>query len=402
MFKQSLKMMWRRRQKSIFLLLELFMSFLILFSVFAFGIVQWKKYIQPLGFDPTHIGETTFAVEELIDLPFDQVTGAPDSLFAVTRLQNLKRDILQIRGVSELSYMAWQTPFSSSHWQTANETDQEGAISFATAEIVFGESELENLYQFTPVMGRWFKPISEGKYGEAVVNRMFFDKFMKGTHDLGSLVTVMGEKSIVGVIDNFKMDGDFGNEKPTIFINCKDDIDRISKMEYVFDEKENPYWMKDMYKVMGAYFKAGSFTTVKLNEVRKEQSKSTWVLLFGFFAISCFLVMNVAIGLFGALQYAVQHRRGEIGLRKSMGATKFDILGQFVLEMMVLSTFAILLAVLFAIQVPLLNLFDMNYPTAMAAIGITTIFIYSMIVFCSLIPAYRAANILPAVALHDE
>jgi putative ABC transport system permease protein len=54
--------------------------------------------------------------------------------------------------------------------------------------------------------------------------------------------------------------------------------------------------------------------------------------------VSSFLLINVALGLFGILNVSIAKRRSEIGLRRALGATGRGISRQFVGEMWVLTT----------------------------------------------------------------
>ena len=75
--------------------------------------------------------------------------------------------------------------------------------------------------------------------------------------------------------------------------------------------------------------------------------------------VAGFLIINVALGLFGVLWYNINKRRGEIGLRRAVGATGNSISKQLVGEAMVLSTISLIIGSFFAVQFPLLNVFDL-------------------------------------------
>ena len=64
--------------------------------------------------------------------------------------------------------------------------------------------------------------------------------------------------------------------------------------------------------------------------------------------------------------------------------------------------FALILGCFFAVQFPLLNVFDFASGTYIAAIVISVIFIYVLVTLCALYPGKQAAAIHPAVALHED
>ena len=85
-----------------------------------------------------------------------------------------------------------------------------------------------------------------------------------------------------------------------------------------------------------------------------------------------------------------------------MGATRRDIQGQFVGEMVVLATFSIALGLFFAVQFPLLNVFDVAASIYMWGMLLAVAAVYAIVVLCAWFPSRQAAAIHPAMALHDE
>jgi putative ABC transport system permease protein len=69
---------------------------------------------------------------------------------------------------------------------------------------------------------------------------------------------------------------------------------------------------------------------------------------------------------------------------------------------LVLSTISLIIGCFFALQFPLLNVFDLEAGIYVIAIIISIIFIYILVMLCALYPSRQAAAILPAVALHED
>jgi putative ABC transport system permease protein len=108
------------------------------------------------------------------------------------------------------------------------------------------------------------------------------------------------------------------------------------------------------------------------------------------------------MGLFGVLWYNINKRRGEIGLRRAVGATGRSVSSQLVAEAMILATFSLIIGSFFAIQFPLLNVFNLPASVYLIALFLSVTFIYLLVLVCSLYPGKQAAAIYPAVALHEE
>jgi putative ABC transport system permease protein len=118
--------------------------------------------------------------------------------------------------------------------------------------------------------------------------------------------------------------------------------------------------------------------------------------------VAGFLIINVALGLFGVLWYNINMRRSEIGLRRALGATGKSISFQLIAESLLLSSLSVLIGCFFAVQFPLMNVFDLPAGIYISAILLSVLFIYTLVIVCALYPGKQAAAIYPAVALHEE
>jgi len=85
-----------------------------------------------------------------------------------------------------------------------------------------------------------------------------------------------------------------------------------------------------------------------------------------------------------------------------MGATGAAISGQVVGEILVLTTFGLLLGLGLAVQFPLLGVFDVPAGVYGTAMLLATGILYLLATGCALYPSRLAAGIHPAVALREE
>jgi putative ABC transport system permease protein len=111
------------------------------------------------------------------------------------------------------------------------------------------------------------------------------------------------------------------------------------------------------------------------------------------------------IGIMNIMLVSVSERTKEIGLRKAVGAQRGDILGQFMIESVVLSIIGGVLGILVgwliltlsAVFIPDLTL-SMGTDSVLLAVGVST----AIGVFFGLYPASRAAAMAPIDALRSE
>ena len=116
-----------------------------------------------------------------------------------------------------------------------------------------------------------------------------------------------------------------------------------------------------------------------------------------FMVVGGVVIMNIMLAV-------VTERTREIGIRKSLGARKFDILSQFLVESAVLSASGGLLGVaiawLFAVAVRSFTPVPMDLPLASIVIGVGLSSVVGL--FFGIYPARRAAQLDPIEALRAE
>jgi len=110
------------------------------------------------------------------------------------------------------------------------------------------------------------------------------------------------------------------------------------------------------------------------------------------------------IGIMNIMLVSVTERTREIGVRKALGATSFNILFQFLVEALVLCLLGGAIGILFGVlgAVGLSKIAHWN--TSINFLAILVAFIFSAIVglFFGIWPARRAASLDPIVALRYE
>jgi len=110
------------------------------------------------------------------------------------------------------------------------------------------------------------------------------------------------------------------------------------------------------------------------------------------------------IGIMNMMLVSVTERTREIGLRKSIGAKKSDIIRQFLIESVVLTTLGGVLGIILGVGSSLLlaTLSGWAIKISLLAVGAACIFSIVVGVIFGLWPAYQAAKLRPADALRYE
>lgn len=128
------------------------------------------------------------------------------------------------------------------------------------------------------------------------------------------------------------------------------------------------------------------------------------VVAVGAFVISAIALLASGVGVMNIMLVSVTERTKEIGIRKSIGAKKKNILVQFLIEAVTLSLVGGLAGVLFGILggngVALMLNAALVFPWAWAAAGV--IVCSGIGITFGLYPAWKAANLDPIEALRYE
>src|SRR3569833_3496212 len=97
-----------------------------------------------------------------------------------------------------------------------------------------------------------------------------------------------------------------------------------------------------LYKLLANNMKNSHIEIEHMANKKKSSNLFSLVPMIVTLIVAFFLVINVALGLFGVMWYNINKRRGEIGLRRAIGAT-----GKSVSSLLVLVFFFFVFLLLF-------------------------------------------------------
>jgi putative ABC transport system permease protein len=394
MFKHLFKLIWNKKKQNFLLMSEMLISFLVIFAVFTLMAYYYNNYKKPLGIEYENVW--------VINYNNGNKTHNTDSLR--TFYETLRQNIQSMPQVKGLSFCSDNVPFSQNTWQgqmVYNGKKVQSVNQYTT------EDSYKNLLNMQLLEGRWFnKGDAVSKNRPIVINSDLKQELFGNGQALGKLVGDADDKNkqrVIGVVQSVKAKGDYLPPGFAVYVRADTGAFHwLGRMLVHVTPDADAAFEGRLYKTLANYMKDSDIEIEHMVNKRKNANYFAVIPIIVLSIVSCFLIINVALGLFGVLWYNINKRRGEIGLRRAIGATGTSVSLQLVAESMLLATLSLIIGTFFAIQFPLLNVFNLEAGIYISAIILAVIFIYLLVFICSLYPGKQAAAIYPAVALHEE
>lgn len=136
-------------------------------------------------------------------------------------------------------------------------------------------------------------------------------------------------------------------------------------------------------------------------DMYKRLTTALYAVAFGVGSIA--LIVG-GIGIMNILLVSVTERTREIGIRKALGARKNDILWQFLVESIVVTSFGGILGILlgFGLAKLIAETTFLAASVSLSSVGVGLVFIGMVGLFFGIYPAYKAAKLHPIQALRYE
>jgi putative ABC transport system permease protein len=134
------------------------------------------------------------------------------------------------------------------------------------------------------------------------------------------------------------------------------------------------------------------------------QQEATQVFTSLLASIAAVSLLVGGIGIMNIMLVSVTERTREIGVRKALGATRWNILTQFLIEALTMCLLGGALGILLGIGTAVLLSRVMQWNTLISPVAIGVAFLFSAAVglFFGIWPARRASQLDPIVALRYE
>lgn len=397
MTRHLLKLVWNRKRTNGLIIVEILISFLVVFIVGTLGLYLWDNYRRPLGYSYQDVWRIRV-----------EIAGCCGGLEAgqAETFQRLLREVQSLDPVHAAAaniVVPYDEGGISGNW-TINGKGVEMEMDFVTPEYA-------EVLGLELVAGRWLEEADAALAWDAMVIDRDLAQDVYGSADpVGKQfgVPAPGERPrrIVGVISDYRKRGELGasgnfmfghlrlgagsNHTPgAILVRVRPGTPAAFEQELI-DRLQGvaPEW---------------SFSIKPLAQVRAGAFRRVLTPLAVGAVVAFFLLLMVGLGLVGVLWQNLIQRTREIGLRRAAGASRSAVHRQVLAEQLLLTTLGVVVGTVLVVQIPILDLVGfLSLPVFGGGLLVAAGAIYLLATLSALYPSAMASRVQPAEALHYE
>ena len=323
-------------------------------------------------------------------------------LFSLEDIENIKEELGDL-----VSYFA---PFNSYEKELKNGR-RKAKISFVSADTTYIRDMTANKI----IYGRNFKESDiKGRKNVVIVNRelatkLFGKEDVVGEHIETEIEGTPRTFTIIGVYNKNKsiFDALTGSDSTQGFIPYTLSTEDFYGLNIKINEDKDMKKGTEKIKKFLAKYKRVNDDVYSVESVEDQANQINGVmagLSLGLGAIAAISLLVGGIGIMNIMLVSVTERTKEIGIRKSLGARRRDILTQFMVESAILSLSGGLIGIVIGFGISsLAGMFlPLNLRLNPIAVMIAVIFSLVVGIFFGLYPASKASKLDPIDALRYE
>lgn len=404
MFISIFKQIWNKRRSNAWLFIELFTVFCLLWFVVDYQFTAVYVTHEPKGYDTRHVYHVSIAVNPNLQ---DDYQGED---WEESYLQVFKQ-VSEYPGVESACYYGGTIPYEEGSMFQGYTVD---SLHRYIANIRMVSKDFFDVFNVEILQGNLDHWDMAGYPRPAVLSRELADSLFALHPAIGQSFFdyyAPDKKYTLGGIAARTKLTEYDRYAPFIYVPAEEwMLTQWSPMisVRVYERQEKGFterFTADMRELsIGPFY----FSQIRSYDEAKEifDTKTNNYLRTSM-ALVLFFVFNVALGVLGTFWFRTRKRRGEIGLRLALGASRKEVFKGFLLEGIFILLIAVIPAWMLCLNVWYADLtvnvwMDPTVWRFIATSGITVLVMLLIVVAGICYPAIQAAKVQPAVALHEE
>lgn len=298
------------------------------------------------------------------------------------------------------------TPTVSSRYTVKN-----GSTSLTSTVTGVGEDYLE-LNTLELSAGRFIEYADiKSRYNGCVIGTYIVDELFDGTVALGDTLKIDGQVYTVMGIQEEQAESEESSADDCIYIPYSNATRLAGSSDianYTFATVDPDYVVQaeellDNY-LYGIMKSEDLYTITSMTELLETVNSMTSMLSTVLSGIAGISLLVAGIGIMNIMLVSVVERTKEIGIRKSLGAKKRDIMSQFVIEAAAISTLGGIIGIIIGVVTATVlgNAFGVNAEPTLSAILLSFGVSAGIGIGFGYMPANKAAKLNPIDALRNE
>ena len=239
---------------------------------------------------------------------------------AADKLPLLKQKILTL---PEVRFAAASSGLPST-WTTSNGYVPEGMTDPVMIHVVDADPDFLNVYGISLLKGNFFSDERQTDKTGYVVNEKLVKTFGWQDDAIGKYIDRNGKHQVIGVVKDYHYNPLYATIEPLIITN-EPWKNRYSELSIKFNAPDVRAFIHSIGKIWAEVnpdspFEYSFFDDIFNNEYKQVEQFRSLFLTFSFISISLAL-----LGMLSLMAYTIEQRKKEIGIRKTLGASLFDI-----------------------------------------------------------------------------
>ena len=328
MIRHLLRLVWNRKRHNLLLIVEIFLSFVVLFAVTFFVAYNAYNWRQPLGFEIDRIWTISMGYPSQGPPDTTAVGAAAEEQthLRAAAAETFRRALAALDDLADVDARAASfpsVPYNRGGWYSVVGSDNRPTQTF----VHMVTDEFQDVLGLKLVAGRWFARTDDGAViRPVVVNARLARELFGESSPIGKEIPPVedGFKTplrVVGVIEEFRHEGELRSPSNALLMRLTLP-ETLPNLITVRVRTGTPAGFEETLATTLATVAPDWTFEIRPLETSREYAIRKAIAPFAVAAIpAAFLLLMVALGITGVVWQSVTLRIQEFGLRRAKGAT---------------------------------------------------------------------------------